>query len=125
MPTGFVLIQLEVYERSIFAVVAKSTGFYIINYDWTNNYTIIDQSPIISAFVDLTATSIRNPTMTVDSVKVGVLFYLSATDATTNQKIMSTTNLSNIGPGVARSLSYTVMRLTLIDAYYLKTDTSL
>jgi uncharacterized protein YtpQ (UPF0354 family) len=123
VPTGFVLIQMVVYENSIYAVVGKITGFYIINYDWTNNYTIIAQGPAISAFVDVTLRSIRNPTITVDSAKIGVLYYLSAADDTTNQKIINRTNLNQMTTGIARSFCYTSMRLTLIDAYYIKSDT--
>jgi len=80
------------------------------------------QSSIITAYVDVTKTSIRNPTITVDSNKVGVLFYLSSTDMTTNQRTLATADLTFLGPGNSRTYCYTVMRLTLINAYFIKTD---
>lgn len=93
-----------------------------MSYDWANNYTKVDQSNFVTGYVDVTATLIKNPTITVDSVNIGVLYYLSATDATTNVRILQTSNLSNIGPGTVRSYSYTTINLNLIDAYFVKTD---
>lgn len=58
---GLQLIHVRAYSQKIYGIAANGTHFQIVNCDWPNGFTIIDQSPVFPAFIDLSTQHSQNP----------------------------------------------------------------
>ena len=72
---GYQLIHVRAYSQKIFGIAANGTHFQILNCDWPNDFTVIDQSPIFPAFIDLTTQHSQNPRIYLWNSKIQVRYY--------------------------------------------------
>lgn len=80
---GFSFITLLPSSQNIYAIVANSSHFKVMNFDWTNNFAFLDESPFISAFIDLVNKHNKNPAIYYPGTTIQVRFYTdSAATAT-------------------------------------------
>jgi len=117
MPAGFQLLQIELYLNYIYAVIANGTDFQVANYDWSNNYTIVSQSSLYPAYMDVTASSTLNPSIQVDSSFIWVKFHSTATGLT-KMLMLPTTDLTGTATIVTHTERFIGLKLSIIDAYF-------
>jgi hypothetical protein len=82
MSAGFQLVEIKLYLNYIYAVIADGSSFRVVSYDWNNNYSLVSQSSLYPAYMNLTASSTLNPSISVDAALTRVRFHATSTGLT-------------------------------------------